>query len=222
MHITYDRAVAPIVNAPSASYVVLGAGGHAASVADVIASTGGRVVLFAGDPGGHAIGATTNDDASALAEAAVAGHRVVVGIGDNARRRAAAAQIAPGLLAAAIVAATASVAESAQLGDGTVVHHQAHVGPRAVVGSGVIVNTAAVVEHDCVVGPGAHLAPGAVILGDVKIGSDVLVGSGARVLPGVTVGDRSIVGAGAVVTEDVPADVTVIGIPAVRSEDRRG
>jgi serine O-acetyltransferase len=46
------------------------------------------------------------------------------------------------------------------------------------------------------------------------IGDGAFIGVGARVLGGITVGDRSIVGANAVVTRDVPADTTAVGVPA--------
>lgn len=37
---------------------------------------------------------------------------------------------------------------------------------------------------------------------------------GATILPGVTIGEGSVVAAGAVVTEDVPSDTVVGGVPA--------
>lgn len=40
------------------------------------------------------------------------------------------------------------------------------------------------------------------------------LGAGVVVLPGVTVGEFAMVGAGAIVTEDVPANATVVGNPA--------
>ncbi len=42
----------------------------------------------------------------------------------------------------------------------------------------------------------------------------VIVGSGAQVLGGITVGEGARIGANAVVTKDVPAGVTAVGIPA--------
>jgi acetyltransferase-like isoleucine patch superfamily enzyme len=40
------------------------------------------------------------------------------------------------------------------------------------------------------------------------------IGSGAVIMGGVTIGEGALVGAGAVVTHDVPAGVTVAGVPA--------
>jgi acetyltransferase-like isoleucine patch superfamily enzyme len=52
------------------------------------------------------------------------------------------------------------------------------------------------------------------ITGGVVLGKSVTVGSHASVLPGVKVGDGATVGAGSVVMRDVPAGVTVFGVPA--------
>jgi acetyltransferase-like isoleucine patch superfamily enzyme len=49
---------------------------------------------------------------------------------------------------------------------------------------------------------------------DVNIGHNVWVGYGACFLRGVTVGDNAVVGTSAVVTDDVPENAVVGGIPA--------
>ena len=46
----------------------------------------------------------------------------------------------------------------------------------------------------------------------VKSGASI--GAGAVILPGITIGERAMIGAGAVVTQDVPADAIVWGVPA--------
>ncbi len=70
------------------------------------------------------------------------------------------------------------------------------------------------VEHDCVIGDFVTFAPGARVNGSVYIGDEVYVGSGAVIRQGVSIGDRAVIGMGAVVLRDVPADTTVVGIPA--------
>jgi acetyltransferase-like isoleucine patch superfamily enzyme len=48
----------------------------------------------------------------------------------------------------------------------------------------------------------------------IKIGREVWIGRGVTILGGVTIGDRATIGANAVVTKDVSAGTTVVGIPA--------
>ena len=198
------------------TWVVLGAGGHARVVTDVIQRLGGAVAAVAGSPVGPPwpVPVLAGDEAAVTYAAQ---HRIPValGVGDNrVRERLLALCAEAGIALPPIVAATATLAPDATLGAGTVVLEHAHVGPSSRLGSGVVVNTAAVVEHDCVVGDGVHLAPACALLGASRVGYRSLVGSGARVLPGVGVGAGCVVGAGAVVREDVADGTTVAGVPA--------
>lgn len=116
----------------------------------------------------------------------------------------------------AIRHASAVVARTAVIGEGTQVLAGAIIQPAARIGSNVIVNTGAIIEHDCDIGDHTHVAPGAVLGGAVRIGECTLIGLGARVLPGVIIGNRVTVAAGAVVIDDVPDGLTMKGVPATK------
>jgi acetyltransferase-like isoleucine patch superfamily enzyme len=49
---------------------------------------------------------------------------------------------------------------------------------------------------------------------DVRVGHNVWIGYGACILRGVTVGDNAVIGSNAVVTNDVPPNAVVGGVPA--------
>ena len=48
----------------------------------------------------------------------------------------------------------------------------------------------------------------------ITLGRNVWIGSNATILQGVTIGDNAVVAAGAVVTQNVPPDTIVGGVPA--------
>lgn len=196
------------------SFVILGAGGHAASVADVIEASGATLLAVAGRATRAWSVPVLGSDAEACELAEAHGAALALGTGDNAVRLAILASLPPSARLTPVVSPLASVSRLASIGRAVSVHHHVHIGPDAEVGDGVVLNTGAIVEHDAVVGDGAHVAPQACLLGAARIGARTLVGSGARVLPGVVVGDNVQIGSGAVVTADVPDDCTVVGVPA--------
>lgn len=199
--------------------LLVGAGGHATVCADVLLAMGLEVVGAVDrradtTPGLGVPLLGTDDQVLEVADR----HRVgtlCVAIGDNGVRRMLTDRLTrAGRAVQAVHSPDAVVSPSVELGAGVQLLPAAVVNAATTLGAGVIVNTNASVDHDCQVGAFSHIAPGVAIGGGVTIGDGVLVGLGSRVLPGVTVGDRAVVGAGAVVTADVPADATVVGVPA--------
>ena len=101
---------------------------------------------------------------------------------------------------------------------GIEIHPGARIGRRFFVdhGMGVVIGETAEIGDDVTLYQGVTL--GGVSLDPGKrhptLGNGVIVGAGAAVLGPFTVGDGARIGSNAVVLKEVPAGVTVVGIPA--------
>ena len=107
-----------------------------------------------------------------------------------------------------------AVVEAKRLGHGNLVCPNAVVHVDASIGNCTIINTGSVVEHDCWVDDFTQISPNATLCGYVHIGENCFISAGCTIIPKIIVGDNSIVAAGSVVTEDVPPNVMVAGVPA--------
>lgn len=106
------------------------------------------------------------------------------------------------------------VAPSAVVLEGVQVLRGAVVNTAAIIEENTIINTAAIIEHDNLIGQNCHVSVGAVLCGDVRVGSGTHIGAGATVIQGVKIGQNCIIGAGATVIADVPDNHTAVGVPA--------
>lgn len=113
-----------------------------------------------------------------------------------------------------LVSSEAIVADSAVLVEGVQVLAGAVVNTDAFVDDNSIINTGAIVEHHTHIGANVHVATGATICGDVEVGYGTHIGAGATVIQGIKIGSKCIIGAGAVVIADVPDGHTAVGVPA--------
>ena len=123
---------------------------------------------------------------------------------------------------------------NARIEPGAIIRDQVEIGDEAVIMMGAVINIGAVIGEKTMIDMGAvlggratvgkrvHVGAGAVLAGVVEppsakpviIGDDVMIGANAVVLEGVSVGARAVIAAGAVVTQDVPENAVVAGVPA--------
>jgi hypothetical protein len=140
---------------------------------------------------------------------------VLVGIAaPGVRQRIDASILQSGRRSPTIVHPTATVGSQCELGPGTVLWPGARLTTNISLGRHVHVNQSVTIGHDAVVRDYATLNPAAAVSGSCVIEENVLLGAQSCVLQGLTVGMGAVVGAAACVVADVPAGVTVKGVPA--------
>jgi sugar O-acyltransferase (sialic acid O-acetyltransferase NeuD family) len=198
--------------------IIYGAGGHASVVIDAILSAGiGEIkCLVDDDPekwGKEVYGYPVISPQEL--EEHTRYYYFFLAIGDNNSRREKAEELKKmGANFPTIIHSKAYVSPTAHIAEGTIICANAVINPYAKIGKHCIINTGAIVEHHCEVADFVHIAPNATLGGKVSIGDETLVGLSATVLLGKRIGRNCIVGAGAVVTDDVPDNTTVVGVPA--------
>lgn len=197
--------------------VIVGAGGHAKVIIDLLQARGG--VQLAGcvsRESGEVLGLPWLGDDDALPQILASGLRqAFVAIGDNRLRAELIRRLAGlGFSLVNAISPQAIVSSRTMLGTGVAIMPGAIVNVDSIVEDGAIINTAAHLDHDCRIGACAHIGPGSKLAGNVTIGEGAFLGVGTCVIPRRSVGAWSMVGAGAVVVRDIPSHVTAVGVPA--------
>ncbi len=110
------------------------------------------------------------------------------------------------------------VSEISRILTGIEIHPGAQLGQRLVIdhGMGTVIGETAVVGDDCLIFQGVTLGGNSF---EAKkrhptLMNNVVIGSGSKILGPITMHEGVKVGSNAVVTKDVEANTTVVGIPA--------
>lgn len=140
----------------------------------------------------------------------------------------------------AVIYAGVTIGAGTLIGDGVVIREDVQIGEMCVIGSNSTINTHTRIGSRVKIMDLTHITADALIEDDVFISTGVLstndnamgregytghfrgptirskaaVGAGVVILPNKEIGAGATVGAGAVVTHDVPAGATVMGVPA--------
>jgi len=103
----------------------------------------------------------------------------------------------------------AIIRDQVEIGDNAVIMMGAVINIGAEIGAGTMIDMGAILGGRAIVGKNSHVGAE-----PVRVGDNVLIGANAVVIEGVQIGSGSVVAAGAIVTQDVPENVVVAGVPA--------
>jgi sugar O-acyltransferase (sialic acid O-acetyltransferase NeuD family) len=210
-----------VVNRP---IVIVGAGGHAVSVADLAVSAGFSPIAFVDAKSDrreiHDIPVLINFDSISNSSSVFC----AIAIGDNYQRLKVVSAIKkshPSYEFPSLVHSSASIGSWSSVGEGSLIFAGSRVGANCKIGEFSILNTNASLDHDSTLGAFASLAPGVTTGGRVSIGTCSAVGLGSAIKHGVTIGAHTVIGSASNVLRNFEDLGIVFGNPAEWIEDRK-
>lgn len=210
--------------------ILIGARGHARSVADVINAESlyqiaGLIDSFQ-KPGtvcfGYEILGGKKDLPHICRDLKI--HKVFIAIGDNYQRQAMAERIkkaVPGIEFITCIHPSTIVGSNVEIGAGTVIMPGVIIISGCSIAEGCLLNTASSIDHDSIMEPWSSLGPGAIAGGRLSLGERSAINLGAKVVNDISIGRDTLIGAGSVVTKDIPDNVIAYGVPCriIRSRE---
>lgn len=202
--------------------IVIGAGGHAQVLLDVLLEQGVQVLgmtdVSLEKKGQKYYGIPVLGQDDCVDRYAVDTIELVNGIGsvgDTSLRRKIYERFKyKGYTFKTVVHSTAIISNHVKLSEGVQVMPGAILNAGTAVGENSIINTGVIIDHGCQIGAHVHIAPGSVLSGGINIDDGSHLGTGCVIIQGISIGEQALIGAGAVVVNDVLPLGKVFGVPA--------
>ena len=204
--------------------VIIGAGGHAKVIADIILKSGDKVYGFLDDKLEKDTIIANNKELKVIGDLTArfslpVTHKdenleFIIAIGDNEKRKQIAEEKNPNIKYYTAIHPTANIGINVEIGEGTVIMANACINSSAQIGKHCIVNTGVIIEHDNKIDDYVHVSPNATLCCTVKIGELTHIGAGVTVKNNINIIDSCTIGAGAVVVKNIENAGTYIGVPA--------
>ncbi|KFF60160.1 acetyltransferase [Cryobacterium sp. MLB-32] len=122
---------------------------------------------------------------------------------------------------ARIIHRSVEIPDSCRVGAGSILLAGVVLTTDVHLGDHVVVMPHVTLTHGNRVDSFATLCAGVTLGGDVHVGSGAYLGMNASVRERTGIGRRAVLGMGAVLTQDLPAEETWVGVPARRLEGAR-
>ena len=202
---------------------ILGAGGHAKSVYDIVKKSK-KIYFFDEKKTSFKISnkkfvVWKSTDLIKKYKKKIS--EVIIAIGNNQDRKKNFKLIKKNRLDfATLIHSKSYLGYGVKIGQGTVILQGSLVNTDSQIGNNCIINSHVSIDHDCIIDDHTHVCPGVIIGGNVKVGKNCWIGLGAKIIQNCIIGDNVFVAAGAVVTKNLKSNSFVKGIPAKYAKKR--
>jgi len=202
-----------------AELLLIGAGGHAKSLIDVIEQEDKfKIIGLVGSPtevGTYVLGYEVLGTDDALSELLKISQYALIAVGQigtsDLRRHLFSTITNIGFISPVVVSPIAYVSPHVSIGNGTVVMHRATINAGAKIGNNCIINSHALIEHDVIVEDHCHIATSATINGGSTMGKSSFLGSGTTIRESITIGHSCFIGMGISVRHNLPPNSQFVG-----------
>lgn len=198
--------------------VIIGAGGHAKVIADIIQKSEDIVLGFLDDNIEKGKKIICDYEVLGKIEECVQlkeqddNIEFIIAIGNNKIRKQIACEYKLKYYTA--IHPSVQIGLDVEIQEGTVVMANVCINSSTKIGKHCIINTGAIIEHDNIIENYVHISPNVSIAGTVKVGENTHIGIGAVLKNNIAVCSNVIIGAGAVVVKDIIEEGTYVGVPA--------
>ena len=103
----------------------------------------------------------------------------------------------------------AYIADSASIGQGSLILDSARLGPESYIGELCFVSAFVNIEHHSIVGRNVTFGPGVFLSGEVVIGNNCKFGTGIFVEPKISIGNNCTIASMNLISRDIPDNSTV-------------
>ena len=182
---------------------IVGTGGHAKSLASIIASSSDQIIFVAED------GQLRNNDPGTVSESEFISEGEVsrslvngvgVALGNYVRKQVTKKYESLGYEFVDAKAYSAITSSSSKYGSGVQLFPNTFVGNQSILNDHVVLGTGSIIEHDSLIGTGTFVGPGVTICGEVELGDWCFIGAGTVITPGTIVPKGMFIKAGSLVT----------------------
>jgi UDP-perosamine 4-acetyltransferase len=197
--------------------LILGAGGHAKVVSEILALNGREILGYIAPhlkTGTSFNGKSILGDDTTILNYSADTIELANGIGalpdQHLRWRLAEEMREDGYTFVTLIHPSAVISDSVVLEEGVQVMAGSVIQSSTIVGQDTIINTSSSIDHDCIIAERCHIAPGVVCSGNVNIESGTHIGVGVTIIQGINIGKKCIIAAGAVVYKNIQDGVKLI------------